>query len=137
CAPRASSPGCSTSPRPPCSTFPPTRPRCARHRRCSSEERGIGNGKSGIGRADPVRPVPDPAISHGVDFAAAMLWLFPVPGSRSSTDEHPVFPIPGPMNFFERQAQARRNTTRLVLLFALAVAGIVVAVDLGVLLVFG
>jgi len=41
------------------------------------------------------------------------------------------------MNFFERQAQARRNTTRLVLLFALAVAGIVVAVDLGVLLVFG
>ena len=41
------------------------------------------------------------------------------------------------MNFFERQAQARRNTSRLVLLFALAVAGIVVAVDLGVLLVFG
>ena len=41
------------------------------------------------------------------------------------------------MNFFERQAQARRNTTRLVLLFALAVAGIVIAVDLGVLLVFG
>ena len=41
------------------------------------------------------------------------------------------------MNFFERQAQARRNTTRLVLLFALAVAGIVVAVDLGVMLVFG
>ncbi|WP_202844248.1 M48 family metallopeptidase [Luteimonas saliphila] len=41
------------------------------------------------------------------------------------------------MNFFERQAQARRNTTRLVLLFALAVAGIVLAVDLAVLLVFG
>ena len=41
------------------------------------------------------------------------------------------------MNFFERQAQARRNTSRLVLLFALAVVGIVVAVDLGVLLVFG
>ncbi|TYT25706.1 M48 family metalloprotease [Luteimonas viscosa] len=41
------------------------------------------------------------------------------------------------MNFFERQAKARRNTTRLVLLFALAVAGIVVAVDLAVLLVFG
>ncbi|NLW95439.1 MAG: M48 family metalloprotease, partial [Xanthomonadaceae bacterium] len=41
------------------------------------------------------------------------------------------------MNFFERQAQARRNTTRLVVLFALAVVGIVVAVDLGVLLVFG
>ncbi|HRN63008.1 MAG TPA: M48 family metallopeptidase, partial [Luteimonas sp.] len=41
------------------------------------------------------------------------------------------------MNFFERQAQARRNTTRLVLLFALAVAGIVIAVDLGVMLVFG
>ena len=32
------------------------------------------------------------------------------------------------MNFFERQAQARRNTTRLVVLFALAVVGIVVAV---------
>ena len=41
------------------------------------------------------------------------------------------------MNFFERQAQARRSTSRLVLLFALAVAGIVVAVDLGVMLVFG
>ena len=41
------------------------------------------------------------------------------------------------MNFFERQAQARRNTSRLVLLFGLAVVGIVVAVDLGVLLVFG
>ncbi|MDH7453372.1 M48 family metallopeptidase [Luteimonas composti] len=41
------------------------------------------------------------------------------------------------MNFFERQARARRSTTRLVLLFALAVAGIVVAVDLGVMLVFG
>src|SRR5690606_42143786 len=41
------------------------------------------------------------------------------------------------MNFFERQAQARRNTTRLVVLFALAVVGLVVAVDLVVLLVFG
>ena len=41
------------------------------------------------------------------------------------------------MNFFERQAQARRNTSRLVLLFGLAVVGIVVAVDLGVMLVFG
>ena len=33
------------------------------------------------------------------------------------------------MNFFERQAQARRNSTRLLVLFALAVAGIVIAVD--------
>lgn len=41
------------------------------------------------------------------------------------------------MNFFERQAQARRNTTRLVVLFVLAVAGIVVAVDLAVLFVYG
>ncbi len=41
------------------------------------------------------------------------------------------------MNFFERQAQARRNTTRLVVLFALAVAGIVLAVDAAVLLVVG
>jgi len=41
------------------------------------------------------------------------------------------------MNFFERQAAARRNSTRMVVLFVLAVAGIVVAVDLGVLLVFG
>jgi Zn-dependent protease with chaperone function len=41
------------------------------------------------------------------------------------------------MNFFERQAQARRNTSRLVLLFALAVLGIVLAVDLAVLVVFG
>lgn len=41
------------------------------------------------------------------------------------------------MNFFERQALAKRNTTRLVVLFAFAVAGIVLAIDLGVLLVFG
>lgn len=41
------------------------------------------------------------------------------------------------MNFFERQAKARRNTTRLLLLFALAVAGIVVAIDAVVLLVYG
>jgi Zn-dependent protease with chaperone function len=41
------------------------------------------------------------------------------------------------MNFFERQARAKRNTTRLVVLFAFAVVGIVLAIDLGVLLVFG
>ncbi|MDN5782571.1 MAG: M48 family metallopeptidase, partial [Luteimonas sp.] len=41
------------------------------------------------------------------------------------------------MNFFEHQAAARRTSTRLVVLFALAVIGIVVAVDLAVLLVFG
>ncbi|HEU0307405.1 MAG TPA: M48 family metallopeptidase [Lysobacter sp.] len=40
------------------------------------------------------------------------------------------------MNFFERQAAARRNSSRLVLLFVLAVAGIVLAVDLAVWLVF-
>src|SRR5690606_29638991 len=34
------------------------------------------------------------------------------------------------MNFFEHQAAARRTSTRLVLLFALAVAGIVLAIDL-------
>lgn len=41
------------------------------------------------------------------------------------------------MNFFERQAQARRTSTRLVLLFGLAVAGIVLAVDLAVLVFAG
>lgn len=41
------------------------------------------------------------------------------------------------MNFFERQAAARRNSTRMVVLFVLAVAGIVVAVDLVALLFFG
>lgn len=41
------------------------------------------------------------------------------------------------MNFFEHQAAARRTSTRLVLLFALAVVGIVIAVDLAVLLAFG
>ena len=41
------------------------------------------------------------------------------------------------MNIFERQALARRNSTRLLLLFALAVLAIVVAVDLAVLLVAG
>lgn len=41
------------------------------------------------------------------------------------------------MNFFERQAAARRNSFRLVLLFGLAVLGIVLAVDLAVALVAG
>lgn len=41
------------------------------------------------------------------------------------------------MNFFERQAAARRTSTRLILLFALAVAGIVLAVDLAVFIAFG
>ena len=36
------------------------------------------------------------------------------------------------MNFFERQAAARRDSSRLVFLFALAVAGIVLAVDTAV-----
>jgi Zn-dependent protease with chaperone function len=37
------------------------------------------------------------------------------------------------MNFFERQTAARKTSSRLILLFALAVFGIVVAVDLAVL----
>ena len=41
------------------------------------------------------------------------------------------------MNFFERQAAARKTSGRLVLLFVLAVTGIVIAVDLGMLLAFG
>lgn len=41
------------------------------------------------------------------------------------------------MNFFEQQALARKTTTRLVVLFSLAVLGIVLAVDLAVALVFG
>ena len=41
------------------------------------------------------------------------------------------------MNFFERQAAARRNSTRLLVLFGLAVIGIVVAVDAGLAMVFG
>jgi Zn-dependent protease with chaperone function len=41
------------------------------------------------------------------------------------------------MNFFEHQAAARRSSTRMVLLFALAVIGIVVAVDVAVLVLFG
>lgn len=41
------------------------------------------------------------------------------------------------MNFFEHQAAARRASTRLVLLFALAVLGIVLAVDFAVYVVFG
>ena len=41
------------------------------------------------------------------------------------------------MNFFEHQAQARRSSTRLVLLFGLAVLGIVLAVDLVVLVFAG
>ena len=41
------------------------------------------------------------------------------------------------MDFFEQQARARRSSTRLVVLFALAVAGMVLAIDLAVLLVAG
>ncbi|WP_372018597.1 M48 family metallopeptidase [Pseudoxanthomonas sp. 10H] len=41
------------------------------------------------------------------------------------------------MNFFEHQAAARRGSGRLVLLFGLAVAGIVVAVDLVVVVLTG
>ena len=41
------------------------------------------------------------------------------------------------MNFFEHQAKARSSTTRMVVLFALAVGGIVLAVDLAVLLLLG
>src|SRR5690606_28043794 len=41
------------------------------------------------------------------------------------------------LNFFERQEQARRNTTRLVVLFALAVAGIVIAACLAMALFVG
>jgi Zn-dependent protease with chaperone function len=41
------------------------------------------------------------------------------------------------MNFFEHQAAARKHTTRLVVLFALAVLGIVLAVDAAVLVVYG
>jgi Zn-dependent protease with chaperone function len=41
------------------------------------------------------------------------------------------------MNFFEHQAKARSSSTRMVLLFALAVGGIVLAVDLAVLVLLG
>jgi Zn-dependent protease with chaperone function len=41
------------------------------------------------------------------------------------------------LNFFERQAAARRSSSRLVLLFALAVIGMVLAVDGATWLVFG
>ncbi|WP_305805673.1 M48 family metallopeptidase [Stenotrophomonas sp. YIM B06876] len=41
------------------------------------------------------------------------------------------------MNFFEHQAQARRSSTRLVLLFAAAVVAILLAVDLAVAVVTG
>jgi len=41
------------------------------------------------------------------------------------------------MNFFEHQAAARRGSFRMVALFALAVAGIVLAIDLIVLLLVG
>jgi Zn-dependent protease with chaperone function len=41
------------------------------------------------------------------------------------------------MNFFERQAAARRSSRRLILLFGLAVVAIVLAVDLAVLVAIG
>ena len=41
------------------------------------------------------------------------------------------------MNFFERQAAARRNSSRLILLFGLAVLGIVASVDFAAFLAFG
>jgi Zn-dependent protease with chaperone function len=52
---------------------------------------------------------------------------------------NPDFPIPDaePMNFFEQQQQARRSTTRLVLLFGVAVVGVVLAVNLALALALG
>lgn len=49
----------------------------------------------------------------------------------------PLYRVPNgyAMNFFERQAQARRASIRLLILFGLAVAGIVLAVDAVLLLV--
>ncbi len=41
------------------------------------------------------------------------------------------------MNFFEHQAAARRTSTRLIVLFALAVIGIVLAVDIATYIAFG
>ncbi|MCY7312432.1 MAG: M48 family metalloprotease, partial [Pseudoxanthomonas sp.] len=41
------------------------------------------------------------------------------------------------MNFFEHQAAAKRNSTRMVVLFALAVIGIVIVVDVAVMLLLG
>jgi hypothetical protein len=41
------------------------------------------------------------------------------------------------MNFFEHQDAARRTSKRLIALFAMAVAGIVIAVDIGVLIALG
>ena len=41
------------------------------------------------------------------------------------------------MNFFERQDQARRQSKRLVLLFVLAVFGVVAAVDMLLLVLSG
>jgi Zn-dependent protease with chaperone function len=41
------------------------------------------------------------------------------------------------MNFFERQAAARRTSSRLVILFVLAVAGIVVAIDFAAWIAYG
>jgi Zn-dependent protease with chaperone function len=41
------------------------------------------------------------------------------------------------MNFFEHQAAARRTSTRLIILFALAVIGMVLAVDFAVWVAFG
>src|SRR3546814_1136842 len=79
-------------------------------------------------------------------FARAVLRRRPVRMQPSISDcraavfPNPEFRIPNPgpqMNFFEHQAKARRTSTRLVLLFALAVVAIVVAVDLAVMLVFG
>src|SRR5690606_25568274 len=66
----------------------------------------------------------------------------PCPGGGSlarafSNHQSPIANHHAAMNFFEHQAKARRTSTRLVLLFALAVVAIVVAVDLAVLAVFG
>ena len=41
------------------------------------------------------------------------------------------------MNFFEHQAAARRTSMRLIVLFAMAVIGIVIAVDFAAYIAFG
>src|SRR5690606_10793856 len=69
----------------------------------------------------------------GFDAAA----LLEIPADGAGVREAPTVQFQRPMTSFEQQAQARRNSTRLVVLFALAVAGIVLAIDAAVFLVAG
>src|SRR5690606_36899759 len=131
------------SSRPRCSRSVPAKRTSAKCRRFRSE---AGTGDSRLGtripspaaRAQRARLIAEVSPRHRNHAPGSR---GPGPGARIASPDARV-PAPQPrvptqMTFFERQAAARRSTRRLIVLFALAVLGIVAAIDLVVLVVLG